>query len=197
MGDRIMSTFAVRAIGFCAHYSPQGDWAFDFALRLARARSLRLNVFHFLIDPYDPEARAPEGLSPDERVALAIRLERDLRLYYDARLGDYLEAGFRLCEHPEWTELHRCLTKREFQLLVLGYPKAGASFGGVPIEDFVTRFVCPVVLVGPGSPREIHLNQPAALIQEQLGLDDGQFFRVRVPGGADKPAPRRLEAPLE
>jgi hypothetical protein len=180
MGDTIMSTFAVRAIGFCAHYSPQGDWAFDFALRLARARSLQLNVFHFLTDPYDPGARVPQGLSREERAALAVRLERDLRLYYDGLLGDYLDAGFRLCEDPEWTELHRCLTKREFQLLVLGYPSDGARFGGVPIEDFATSFVSPVILVGPSSPLDIRLNEPAALIHDRLGLADRDYMPVRA-----------------
>jgi hypothetical protein len=180
-----MSTFSVRAVGFCAHYSRQGDWAFDFALRLARERSLRLNVFHFLTNPYDPGVRKPESLSREERTALAIRLERDLRLYYDARLGDYLDAGFRLCEDPEWTELHRCLTKREFQVLVLGYPHQGARFGGLPIEDFVTRFVCPVVLVGPSSPLDVRLNEPAALIYDKLGLDGRHFARLRAARDAD------------
>jgi hypothetical protein len=184
-----MSTFSVRAIGFCAHYSPPGDWAFDFALRLARAGSLQLNVFHFLVDPYDPAARAPHRLGSDERAALAVRLERDLRLYYDARLGDYLEAGFRLCEDPEWTELHRCLTKREFQVLVLGYPHEAASFGGLPIEEFVSRFVSPVVLVGPSSPLEIRLNAPAALVRDKLGLSDRHYIPVRPPSGVEG-APR-------
>lgn len=185
-----MSTFSVRAIGFCAHYSLQGDWAFDFALRLARAGSLRLNVFHFLVDPYDREASPPARLSADERAALAIQMERDLRVYYDSRLGDYLDAGFRLCEDPEWTELHRCLTKREFQVLVLGYPHEGAHFGGVPIEEFVSRFVSPVVLVGPGSSREIRLNPPAALISDRLGLARWQYASVRSPGsggGGERP----------
>jgi hypothetical protein len=187
-----MSTFTVRAVGFCAHYSRQGDWAFEFALRLARARSLRLNVFHFLVDPYDPEARAPADLTPDGRAALAIRLERDLRLYYDRRLGDYLDAGFRLCEDPEWTELHRCLTKREFQILVLGYPREGSRFGGVPIEEFASSFVSPVVLVGPGSRRELRLNPPAALISDRLGLADREYTLVRPLEASDDagcPAP--------
>jgi hypothetical protein len=175
-----MSTFAIRAIGFCAHYSPQGDWAFDLALRLARSRGLRLNIFHFLADPYRAEGRHPESLPAAERAALAIRLERDLRLYYDARLGDYLDAGFRLCEDPEWTELHRCLTKREFQLLVLGYPQQGATFGGVPIEEFVTRFVCPAVLVGPSSPLDVHLNEPAVLIADKLGLAAHGYTPLRA-----------------
>jgi hypothetical protein len=175
-----MSTLAVRAVGFCAHYSPPGDWAFDFALGLARAHMLRLNVFHFLVDPYDPEARPPRALSREQRAALAIRLERDLRLYYDARLGDYLDAGFRLCDDPEWTELHRCLTRREFQVLVLGYPHEAASFGGVPIREFATSFVCPVVLVGPGSPHEIHLNEPAALLDDALGLAGRLYVPLRA-----------------
>jgi hypothetical protein len=175
-----MSTLAVRAVGFCAHYSPAGDWAFDLALELARARGLRLNVFHFLVDPYDPEARPPRGLSREQRAALAVRLERDLRLYYDARLGDYLEAGFRLCDDPEWTELHRCLTRREFQVLVLGYPHEAATFGGVPIRDFATSFVCPVVLVGPGSREEIQLNEPAALIDDGLGLGGRPYVPLRA-----------------
>jgi hypothetical protein len=185
-----MSTFTVRAVGFCAHYSRQGDWAFEFALRLARAGSLRLNVFHFLVDPYDPEARPPADLTPDERAALAIQLERDLRLYYDRRLGDYLDAGFRLCEDPEWTELHRCLTRREFQVLVLGYPREGSRFGGVPIEEFASSFVSPVVLVGPGSRREIRLNPPAALIRERLGLAGWQYAPVRPPEATEHPEPR-------
>jgi hypothetical protein len=175
-----MSTFAVRAVGFCAHYSPQGDWAFALALQLARARALRLNVFHFLTNPYDPGARLPEGLSREERAALAIRLERDLRLYYDGLLGDYLDAGFRLCEDPEWTELHRCLTRREFQLLVLGHPHPGATFGGVPIEDFATSFISPVVLVGPSSPLDIRLNEPAVLIADRLGLADRHYIPLRA-----------------
>jgi hypothetical protein len=187
-----MTTIAVRAIGFCAHYSRQGDWAFDFALRLARAGSLRLNVFHFLVDPYGPVTGPLTGLTPDERATLAIRLERALRLYYDTRLGDYLDAGFRLCEDPEWTELHRCLTKREFQVLVLGYPHVRAQFGGLPIEEFVSRFVSPVVLVGPGSPREIRLNPPAAMIRDGIGLASWQYSPTRAPGtlaGGDRSDP--------
>jgi len=170
-----MSTFPIESVGFCAHYCPQGDWAFEFALRLARAHGLRLNIFHFIVDPYDPDARVPQALSAEDRARRAIQLERELRMYYDARLGDYLDAGFRLCEDPEWTELHRCLTKREFQVLVLGYPLYLATFGGVPIEKFVTHFVCPVVLVGPSSPLEIHLNQPAALIADKLTLGGKRY----------------------
>ena len=152
----------------------------DLASRLARAHSLRLNIFHFIVDPYDPDAHVPHTLSPEDRARQAIQLERELRMYYDTRLGDYLDAGFRLCADPEWTELHRCLTKREFQVLVLGYPLHGATFGGVSIEEFVTHFVCPVVLVGPSSPLDIHLNQPAELLADKLTLSGKHYGVLRV-----------------
>ena len=63
----------------------------------------------------------------------------------------------------------------------------------MPIEEFVSRFVSPVVLVGPGSPREIRLNPPAALISERLGLADWQYAPVRPPGiGQDSEGSDRL-----
>jgi hypothetical protein len=48
----IMATATFKTVGFCAHYSKQGDWAFGYALDLSRRHSLKLNVFHFLEDPY-------------------------------------------------------------------------------------------------------------------------------------------------
>ncbi len=169
-----MTAIGLRAVGFCAHYSTQGDWAFDYALRLSRDRSLQLNVFHFLANPYDPTDTTGKGMPREERVSLAIELERELRMYYDELAGDYLDVGFRLCEDNEWTELHRCLLKREFQVLVLGCVKADAMFGGKPILEFANAFVSPVVLVGPDYPDEFYVNASAALISDKLGL--GEVF---------------------
>jgi hypothetical protein len=165
-----MTTIGLKAVGFCAHYSRQGDWAFDFALRLSREKSLQLNVFHFLADPYNPEDTTGKNMSHEERSHLAIELERELRMYYDELAGDYLNVGFRLCEDNEWTELHRCLVKREFQVLVLGHVGKDSMFGGKPIIEFANAFVSPVVLVGPKHPDEFYVNASAALISDTLGL---------------------------
>lgn len=166
-----MAIPTLNAVGFCAHYSDVGDWAFDYALRLARRHRIKLNVFHFLTDPYDPDGNTAGLLSAAERAKLAIRREKELRLYYDRRAGDYLDVGFRLCERAEWVELHRCLVVREFQVLVLGHNGGGATFGRRPIEEFAEAFVCPVVLVGPERPDRFQLNSPARLIVDQLGLE--------------------------
>ena len=166
-----MAIPTLNAVGFCAHYSDQGDWAFDFALRLSRLHQVQLNVFHFLNNPYDPNDNLADLLSDTDRAKLAIEREKELRLYYDQRAGDYLEVGFRLCEDAEWVELHRCLVVREFQVLVLGYVHKDVSFGRRPIEAFADSFICPVVLVGPDRPRQYHLNSQAELLIDKLGLE--------------------------
>ena len=176
-----MTVPALRAVGFCAHYSQQGDWAFDYALRLSKSYSLQLNVFHFLADPYAFPPETTRHISKSERDRLAIEKERELRMYYDELAGDYLEVGFRLCENNEWTELHRCLVKREFQVLVLGYPSEESVFGGRPILEFANAFVSPVVLVGPRRPGEFYLNAAAVLMWDRLGMG-GSFQDIRQPG---------------
>jgi hypothetical protein len=165
-----MTIPTLNAVGFCAHYSSQGDWAFHYALDLSERHLVQLNVFHFLTDPYDAAATPPRNLSRRERTDLIISKERELRMYYDRLAGDYLDVGFRLCEDNEWTELHRCLVIREFQILILGYPERDATFAGRTLEEFADAFICPVVLVGPTRPDEYHLNRPAALVADRLGL---------------------------
>jgi hypothetical protein len=165
-----MTVVGLRQVGFCAHYSQQGDWAFQYALSLSRRHSLQLNVFHFFDDPFNPLDAGSSKLTRAEKSRLAIEKERELRMYYDELAGNYLDVGFRLCEDNEWTELHRCLLKKEFQILVLGYLSEDAYFGGRPILEFANGFVSPVVLVGPSYKDEFYLNASAALISEKLGL---------------------------
>jgi hypothetical protein len=173
-----MTTTTIHSVGFCAHYSKSGDWAFNFALKLARNHDLQLDIFHFLKDPYLKEEGVLETLSSSDRERLIIARERELRFYYDEKLGDYLRAGFRLCEDNGWKELHRCLCRREFQVLVLAFPSYGAEFAGRPLVSFAYGFACPVVLVGPTHPEELCLNRPAALLADQLSLGDAPWTRL-------------------
>jgi hypothetical protein len=170
----------IKSVGFCAHYSQVGDWAFNYALRLAQQNSLQLNVFHFLSDPYDPEDDTEVRFTRQELTHLAIEKERELRLYYDELAGDFLEIGFRLCFDNSWLELHRCLASREFQLLVLAKPESQARFARKPIDEFADSFVCPVILVGPENPDQFRLNSRAALWVDKLGIPAGQWEQIEV-----------------
>jgi hypothetical protein len=166
-----------NAVGFCAHYSKQGDWAFDFALKLSQEHNVQLNVFHFLKDPYDPDYTKPKHLSRSELDKMIIEEEKKLRLYYDKRAGEYLNIGFRECCEDSWTELHRCLKISEFQLLILGYTKKGAVFVRKPIEEFANDFISPVILVGPKYFDQICLNNQAALLSYELGIPEAKYTK--------------------
>jgi len=165
-----MTTILLESVGLCAHYSKQGDWAFDVALSLAKERNIQLNIFYFLEDPYGLEKALPTGLSREERGKIIVEKERKLRFYYDERLGEHLKAGFRVCEDREWTELRRCLIRREFQLIIVPHLSENTTFGGQHIVKFAYEFGAPMMLVGPHHPDEIHLNQPARMISDQLQL---------------------------
>lgn len=175
-----MAVLTFNAVGFAAHYSKQGDWAFDYALKLSEDSGLKLNVFHFLSDPYDPSANDPENMDHSKLEEIAVKKEKDLRLYYDQRAGEYLNVGFRVCYDKSWTELHRCLLIREFQVLVLGYPEYGAYFAKYPIEEFAEKFISPVVLVGPDSPDQYFLNHQAVQLIDKLGLKDKQWSELEA-----------------
>ena len=165
-----MTVPRISAVGFCAHYSPTGDRAFQFALEIAREHEKQLNVFHFLIDPYDPEPARPDRYTRQDLSQLVLERERELRLYYDEMAGDFLEIGFRLCYDDSWRELHRCLAHREFQMLVLAKPEADSWFCRHPIDTFAEHFVCPVVLVDADEASPLRLNSTAALVAEKLHL---------------------------
>lgn len=179
-----MTVPRVTAVGFCAHYSKQGDWAFEYALELSRRHGLQLNVFHFLSDPYNPDDDSEQRFSKAELAKLAFEKERELRMYYDDLAGDYLEVGFRLCFDDSWRELHRCLTAREFQVLILAKPRQHTIFSGKPIELFADSFICPVIIVGPDEPNQLHLNSSAGLLSDRFVLGGNDWELIDTGAGS-------------
>ena len=169
-----MTTLSIKAVGLCAHYSPVGDRALRYALSLARSRRLQLNVFSFLQDPYglheDPGPREKEELD-----RLQIQADYRLRSYYEDRLRDYLDVGFKVCEGQEELELRRCLKNGDYQLLVIPYLERGVYFANMPIEEFANRFLAPVVLVGPWPKVRYFLNAQAAHMADKLHLYEGTW----------------------
>ena len=90
----------MQAIGLCSNYSRQGDWAFDFAFRLASEKDLQLNIFHWLESPFRFRrdiVYADEKKTELVRVTDELKAKKDLELreYYEAKLGDFVKVGFR------------------------------------------------------------------------------------------------------
>ncbi len=175
---------AMKGIGLCAIFSRQGDWAFDYALALARHHKTRLNVFQFLESPYtlrrdvvfvDEKKEETAKVTPD----LIAKKDRVLRENYDERLGDYVDVGFRLCEGNDEWELRKCFRKGDYEILVIGYNAKDASFGGTTtIEKFASEFKAPVVLIGPDSPDVVYLNEAASERVGDLILDNKKWHAL-------------------
>lgn len=175
-----MTRQSMRGIGYCARMTPAGDWAFVYALDLAVSHNVRLNIFYFPSPPCRPHvARGRRGERARPSAAETIAVERETRLYYDRLLGDYIDAGFRLCEGDEEPELRRCLImERDYDVLVLAYEGYRCQFGSKAIEEFAEAMPCPTVLVGPERPDQLFLNSAAELWVEDLGLSTREWHRV-------------------
>ena len=173
-----MTVQEIKGVGLCANLTQVGDWALAVALECAVRHRVQLDIFFFPSSPFDahpPRGRYGESTPLSRRES--IELERQMRLYYDSRLGNYLEVGFRLCPGDEDPELRRCLLfRKEFDVLVLPYPKRGCLFGSVALEEFAESLPCPVILVGPESEDEFWLNSAARPFATRL-LPDGARWR--------------------
>jgi hypothetical protein len=174
----------MNGVGLCAIFSRQGDWAFDYALSLARHYQTKLNIFHFLESPYtlrrdvvfvDAEKKETAKVTPD----LIAKKDKEMREMFDERLGDYVDVGFRLCEGNDEWELRKCFRKGDYEVLVIGYKAKGADFGGTTtIEAFADKFKGPVVLVGPDSPDAFYINEPAEQRLNDLKIPNGKWKRI-------------------
>ena len=173
----------MKSIGLCSHYSRQGDWAFDYAFELANKKEIQLNIFHWLESPFRFRR---EIVYADKKKSEVVRVteelkgkkELELREYYESKLGDFIKVGFKLCEGNEGAELARCLRRREYDILVMGYLDRGADFGGQQIETFASKFKIPVVMVGPDKPNSFYLNSRAADIVNQLSIKEGEWHPI-------------------
>jgi len=175
----------MKGVGLCAIFSRQGDWAFDYALTLARKHRTKLNIFQFLESPYmirrdivfvDSEKKTTAPVSPE----LIAEKDKELRMHYDDRLGEEdTDVGFRLCEGSSEWELKKCFKRGEYDVLVVGYNARGADFGGTTtIEKFAHGFHGPLVLVGPDAPDEFYLNEKAQAILDQLEIPGGKWTPI-------------------
>jgi len=175
----------MEAIGLCSHYSRQGDWAFHYALTLARMHDIRLTIFHWLDFPF---RFRHDFVYADDKKENLVRVtdelitekELELRKYYDFWLEGFVKVYFRLCEGNEEADLHRYLHRKEYDVLVVGYPEHGTDFGGEPIEKFASQFRTPVIMVGPDKPNSYHLNQRAVEILDQLGIKEGDWTIIEA-----------------
>jgi hypothetical protein len=180
----------MTTVGFCTHFTQADDWAFDYALELARRHNWQLNICHWLHSPYKlrrdivqndlfkPDGEAP--LTPQ----LLVRFERQLREFYDERLGDFTNVAFKLCEGIYQLELARCLRQNLLDLVVMGYqhPQEELEPGTLPLEEFALHLQHPLVIVGCQGPNSFLLNPKAIEWMAKLNLPSGSWAPLGLAG---------------
>jgi hypothetical protein len=172
----------MKKIGFCTHFSQADDWAFDFALDLVRRRNWQLNICHWLNSPYRlrrdliyPSLQNEGELQPITPRLLA-RLELDLRLHYEPKLGDFTNVAFKLCEGIYQVELARCFRQNLLDLVVMGYQQdEETATEEQPLRAFAASLNDPLVIIGPDSPDQFLLNHAAEAWLDELQIPQGHW----------------------
>ena len=180
----------MTTLGFCTHFTQNDEWAFDYALRLAQARGWQLNICHWLRSPYllrrdlvlDDLFRPRETLPVTP--GLLVKLDLQLREYYDPKLGDFTNVAFKLCEGQYQIELARCFRKHLLDLVVMGYQPAGEEMepGAQDLEVFAQNLDYPLVIVGRDGPESFLLNPKALEWLDQLDLAENAWHAIELHG---------------
>lgn len=172
----------MTTIGLCTHFSETDEWAFEYALKLAKKQAWQLNICHWLYSPYLLRRdQIQDVLVGDEEVHtvtpdLLNTLELRLREYFDPKLGDFTDVAFKLCEGQYQVELVRCFRKNLLDLVVMGYPSESDSDTiEQPIEEFALKCACPILLVGRDGPQTFLLNPTIIPMLDQLDLPEGSW----------------------
>lgn len=173
----------MKNIGLCTHFSQTDEWAFNYALELVRRQGWQLTICHWLNSPYHlrRDMVYPSIFDKDEEPRLITpelitKLELDLRQYYDAKLGDFTDVAFKLCEGMYQVELVRCFRQNLLDLVVIGYQhKEQKTSIEQPLEEFARQLSYPLVIVGPDDPNRFILNQPSQSWLDKLLLKDGSW----------------------
>jgi hypothetical protein len=173
----------MKTVGFCTHFAPTDEWAFEYALNLARTQHWQLNICHWLESPFTirRDVVYADPFEHDQIVtvtpALLNQLERRLREYYEPKLGDFTEVAFKLCEGQYQVELVRCFRQQLLDLVVMGYQPAPdtPSLGERSVEAFAAGLAYPAIVVGGNGPGTFLINQAAVDLPDQLVLPEGRW----------------------
>lgn len=177
----------MTTIGLCTHFSQSDEWAFEYALKVAKENQWKMIICHWLESPYslrrdmvEDDLFQPTSTVPvDEK--LLVKLEYQLREYYDQKLGDFTDVAFKLCEGNYQVELTRCFRQNLLDLVVMGYQpqQDDHESSDQPQELFALDCDFPLIIVGAEGPGSFLINPKAVQWKASLHLEEGSWKEIQ------------------
>jgi nucleotide-binding universal stress UspA family protein len=142
-----------KKILFCTDFSEDADWAFTYALQLAKNFKSKLHILHVMPIPVHPE-QLSIYLSPEKleelKASQKIELDQQLHSRYLNKMDDFKEYQVLFKEGEPFLEIIQMVKKESVELIVMGtHGRTGLDhvLFGSTAEKVVRRSPCPVLTV--------------------------------------------------
>jgi nucleotide-binding universal stress UspA family protein len=141
-----------KKILFCTDFSENSDYAFLYALNLAKTYKAKLLIFHAIVEQTFYNWASPEA--EDEMKAKQIQLGRqELKTWYVPLLGEFKEYEYLSSETGEggaYYEIIQTARNESVDIIVMGtHGRTGLKhlIFGSTAENVVKKSPCPVLTV--------------------------------------------------
>ena len=143
-----------KKILFCTDFSENSDYAFPYALNLAKTYKAKLLIFHAIVEQTFYYWASPEA--EDKMKTKQIQVGRqELRTWYAPLLGEFKEYEYLSSETGEgeaYNEIIQTARNESVEIIVMGtHGRTGLNrlILGSTAESVVKNSPCPVLTVRP------------------------------------------------
>ncbi len=142
-----------KRILFCTDFSEDANWAFSYALNLAKTYQSKLFILHVTPEPVHPEQLSiylSEEKLKELKVFQKKELDQQLKTHYLKKLGRFKNFEVFIKEGEAFLEILQTAKKKSADLIVMGtHGRTGLDhiLFGSTAEKVVRRSPCPVLTV--------------------------------------------------
>ena len=142
-----------KKILFCTDFSENADWAFTYALSLAKNFKGKLLLLHVTPEPIHPEQLSiylPEEKLKELKVSQKKELDKNLKTHYLEKMKGFKNYQVIVKEGEAFYEVIQIAKKASIDLIVMGtHGRTGLDhiLFGSTAEKVVRKSPCPVLTV--------------------------------------------------
>jgi nucleotide-binding universal stress UspA family protein len=142
-----------KKILFCTDFSENAQWAFTYALRLAKTFKSKLLILHVTPEPVHPEQLSiylPEEKLDELRISQKKEIDQQLKTRYIKKMRAFKDYKVVLKEGEPFVEIIQIAKKNSADLIVMGtHGRSGLDhiLFGSTAEKVVRKSPCPVLTI--------------------------------------------------